>query len=63
MAHKKLTVKEIELDKLMKSAIKRGWLVKIKGGYKVTPLGVSLFGQEGKSNGKSNKKGGKIKRK
>ena len=63
MGRKILTVKEIELDKIIKSSIKRGWLVKIKGGYKVTPLGVSLFGQEGKSNGESNKKGGKVKRK
>ena len=59
---KKLTVKEIELDKNLKSLMKKGLVVKVKGGYKITPLGMKLFGQEeGKSNGKSNKKGGKIK--
>ena len=59
---KKLTVREIELDKNLKSLMKKGLVVKVKGGYKITPLGMKLFGQEeGKPNGKSNKKGGKIK--
>ena len=55
---KKLTVKEIELDKNLKSLMKKGLIVKVKGGYKVTPLGMKLFGGK---NGKPNKKGGKIK--
>ena len=54
-------IKEIELDKNLKSLLKKGLIVKVKGGYKVTPLGMKLFGLEGKSNGTSNKKGGKIK--
>ena len=60
MAHKKLTVKEIELNKDLKSLIKKGWVIKVKGGYTLSPLGIKLF--EGKT-GKPNKKGGKIKRK
>ena len=60
MAHKKLTVKEIELDKDLKSLIKKRLVIKVKGGYMLSPLGIKLF--EGK-NGKPNKKGGKIKRK
>ena len=51
---KKLTVKEIELDKNLKSLMKKGLVVKIRGGYKITPLGMKLFGQEeGKPNGKT----------
>ena len=60
MAHKKLTVKEIELDKDLKSLIKKGLVIKVKGGYTLSPLGIKLFEVK---NGKPNKKGGKIKRK
>ena len=55
---KKLTVKEIELDKNLKSLIKKGLVVKVKGGYTLSPLGMKLLGGK---NGKPNKKGGKIK--
>ena len=53
-------IKEIELDKNLKNLIKKGLVVKIKGGYRLSQLGIKLFGGK---NGKSNKKGGKVKRK
>tara|TARA_Y100000034_G_scaffold65253_1_gene78908 strand:- start:118 stop:327 length:210 start_codon:yes stop_codon:yes gene_type:complete len=52
-------IKEIELDKNLKSLIKKGLVVKVKGGYRLSPLGMKLFGGK---NGKPNKKGGKIKK-
>ena len=52
-------IKEIELDKNLKSLIKKGLLVKVGKGYKLSPLGMKLFGGK---NGKPNKKGGKIKK-
>ena len=51
-------IKEIELDKNLKSLLKKGLIVKVKGGYKLSSLGMKLFGGK---NGKPNKKGGKIK--
>ena len=51
-------IKEIELDKNLKNLIKKGLVVKIKGGYRLSQLGIKLFGVK---NGKPNKKGGKIK--
>ena len=51
-------IKEIELGKNLKSLIKKGLVVKVGKGYRLSPLGIKLFG--GKS-GKPNKKGGKIK--
>ena len=55
---RKRTIQEIELDKNLKSLIKKGLVVKVKGGYRLSPLGMKLFGGK---NGKPNKKGGKIK--
>ena len=51
-------IKEIELDKNLKSLIKKGLVVKVGKGYRLSPLGMKLFGGK---NGKPNKKGGKIK--
>ena len=49
-----------ELDKNLNSLIKIGLVIKVKGGFKLSPLGIKLFG--GKSS-KPNKKGGKVKKK
>ena len=50
-------IKEIELDKNLKSLIKKGLVVKVGKGYRLSPLGMKLLGGK---NGKPNKKGGKI---
>ena len=52
-------IKEIELDKNLKSLIKKGLVVKVGNGYRLSSLGMKLLGG---NNGKPNKKGGKIKK-
>lgn len=58
---KDIKVKEIELDKNLKSLIDKGLVKKVGSGYQLTPLGAKVF-RETSGGVKLNKKGGKIKK-
>jgi predicted transcriptional regulator len=59
-SYNKRIIKVIEIDKNLKSLIKKGLVIKVGKGYTLSPLGIMLLG---KKNGKPNKKGGKVKKK
>jgi hypothetical protein len=61
MVDKTRKEKQDKLDKNLKSLIDKGLVIQVGKGYKLSPLGLKLFGN--KDIGKPNKLGGKIKKK